>query len=55
MTEDTRKQCDLLREDHLMVCFEQGDHPDEITTAYSAGADALERIAAIDAIKGPAT
>ena len=28
---------------HNQVCFENGDHPDEVNTAYSIGADAIAR------------
>lgn len=40
-----------LRDLHSQSCIEVGDHPDEVSTALSAGADALERIANIDAAK----
>ena len=32
----------LLRSQHEQVCYENGDHPDEVDTAYSVGADAIE-------------
>ncbi|MFZ3584566.1 hypothetical protein ACOI1H_20740 [Loktanella sp. DJP18] len=45
----TRDRVDFLRQLHSQVCFADGDHPDESDTAYSCGADAIERLAAIDA------
>ena len=38
-----------LKRVHRQVCFESGDHPDEIDTPYSLGADALERVSALSA------
>jgi hypothetical protein len=49
MDEITRKRWAFLKEQHKAACFEAGDHPDEVDTAYSAGADAIERLAALDA------
>lgn len=43
-----RKRVDILRNLHKAVCEEQGEHPDEVDTAFSEGADAIERLAAID-------
>jgi|AntAceMinimDraft_11_1070367.scaffolds.fasta_scaffold182722_1 hypothetical protein len=37
----------MLRQAHDQLCFEQGDHKDEIDTAYSMGADAIERLGAM--------
>lgn len=37
----------FLRSQHEQLCFEQGDHKDEVDTAYSLGADANERCAAL--------
>lgn len=48
MDNHKRQWISFLREQHRQVCFEQGDHPDEIDTAYSAGADAIERLHAIE-------
>lgn len=36
-----RKAITSLKELHHQACFENGDHPDEIDTAYSLGADAI--------------
>lgn len=36
---------------HKQTCFEQGDHPDEIDTAFSLGADAIR--AALTAPQAP--
>ena len=47
MEEYQRKRVGLLREMHDQVCEEQGDHPDEVDTAFSDGADAIERLAAM--------
>ena len=44
-----RERCDYLRQLHREACFAVGDHSDEVDTAYSSGADAIERLAAIDA------
>lgn len=38
-----KESVDFLRAQHHQLCFENGDHPDEIDTAYSHAADALER------------
>lgn len=43
--EQTVERVAFLRHLHEQVSFENGDHPKEIDTAYSAGADALERAA----------
>lgn len=40
-----------LRNLHRTLCYERGDHPDEIDTAASLGADALDRVEAIAAEK----
>jgi hypothetical protein len=45
----TQKSVVQLRRIHHQVCFENGDHPDEIDTPYSLGADALERMEALSA------
>ena len=34
---------------HRQLCFENGDHPQEIDTPYSLGADALVRVRALSA------
>jgi hypothetical protein len=39
----------VLMRMHREICFEHGDHPDEVTTPYSEGADAIKRLAAITA------
>lgn len=49
MDEITRAHWAQLQDMHRSACFEAGDHPDEVDTAFSAGADAIERLAAIDA------
>lgn len=41
-----------LRAQHQFSCEARGEHPDEVETAYSVGADAIERVFAID-IKEP--
>jgi hypothetical protein len=41
----------VLMRMHREICFEHGDHPDEVTTPYSEGADAIKRLAAITAKK----
>ncbi len=41
---DAQKQAAFLRDMHKRACFEHGDHPDEVDTAFSAGADAIARI-----------
>lgn len=51
MTPIIREWILQLRDLHSQSCLEVGDHPDEASTALSAGADALERIASIDAAK----
>jgi hypothetical protein len=51
MQEHQRKRVALLRHMHREACYAEGDHPDEIDTAFSEGADAIERLAAIDAKK----
>ena len=38
---DGKEYIKFLMDEHEIVCFESGDHPDEVTTPYSAGADAL--------------
>jgi hypothetical protein len=38
-----------LNEVHRQVCFENGDHALEVDTPYSLGADALQRIAELEA------
>jgi hypothetical protein len=35
---------EILMEQHRLLCFESGDHHEEITTPYSAGADAIARV-----------
>lgn len=54
MDKETRKKWVFLQEQHLAVCFDQGEQPDEFCSPYSAGADALQRVAAIDAAKAKA-
>ena len=49
-----RKWVEFLRKQHWQICFEQGDDYQEISTAYSEGADAIVRLHAIDA-KEPST
>jgi hypothetical protein len=49
MKEHQRKRVELLRDMHQQVCEEQGDHPDEVDTAFSEGADAIERLSSIEA------
>jgi hypothetical protein len=49
MQEYQRKRVAVLRNMHEAVCEAEGDHPDEVDTAFSEGADAIERLAAIDA------
>lgn len=51
MDDITRKRWAFLMEQHKISCEENGDHPDEVDTAYSAGADAIQRLSAIDAKK----
>lgn len=33
----------VLRDTHRAICYERGDHHDEVETAYSVGADAIEK------------
>lgn len=49
MDDITRKHWAQLQELHREACFEAGDHPEEVDTAFSVGADAIQRLAAIDA------
>ena len=41
---EQRKCCHYLMEVHKRVCFEHGDHPDEVDTPYSVGAEAIEHL-----------
>ena len=43
------KYASFLREVHEAACFETGEHPDEVTTAYSAAAEAIDALSAKDA------
>ena len=45
--EAQRRAASFLRSQHKQLCFEQGDHKDEVDTAYSLGADAIERCTAL--------
>lgn len=49
MDDETRKHLAYLKEQHRLSCFETGDHPDEVETPYSKGAEAIERLQALDA------
>jgi hypothetical protein len=48
MDSETRKSWAYLTEMHKESCSEMGEHPDEVDTPYSVGADAIERLAAMD-------
>ena len=48
MTNETKARSALM-EMHRQVCFENGDHPDEVDTPYSVGADAITRADLSDA------
>ncbi|MBQ0717631.1 MAG: hypothetical protein KBT76_14620 [Sulfitobacter litoralis] len=48
MTDIAMQRAAFLRRQHEAACFDVGSHPDEVDTPYSAGADAIERLAAID-------
>jgi hypothetical protein len=48
MDSNTRKQWAFLHDQHKASCFETGIDPLEAETAYSAGADAIERMDALD-------
>lgn len=48
MDKHKREWVDFLRAEHHQLCFENGDHPSEVSTAYSEGADAIERLYAIE-------
>ena len=48
MNETQKEAWSFLMGQHRASCLEHGDHPDEILTAYSLGADAIERLAALD-------
>jgi hypothetical protein len=43
MSDAKSKAAQFLMSQHHQICFERGDHPQEIDTAYSFGADALYR------------
>ena len=45
---EQRKCCHYLMEVHKRVCFEHGDHPDEVDTPYSVGAEAIEYLLIIN-------
>ncbi|HDZ51401.1 hypothetical protein LCGC14_0113320 [marine sediment metagenome] len=49
MDDITRNRWAQLQEMHRAACFEAGDHPEEVDTAFSLGADAMQRMAVIDA------
>ena len=49
-----RQNIALLRRQHEAACFDQGDHEDEVDTAFSMGADAIEQVAALVAAPQPA-
>lgn len=48
MTDIQRGQWAFLKRQHEDACFEVGEHPDEYDTPFSAGADAMERLALIE-------
>ena len=39
------KAAAFMKRQHIQLCNEEGDHPDEVDTAYSLAADALRRYA----------
>ena len=43
MTDAKSNAAQFLMSQHHQICFERGDHPQEVDTAYSLGADALYR------------
>jgi hypothetical protein len=43
MSDAKSEAAQFLMSQHHQICFERGDHPQEIDTAYSFGADALYR------------
>ena len=45
---EQRKCCHYLMEVHKRVCFEHGDHPDEVDTPYSVGAEAIGHLLVIN-------
>jgi hypothetical protein len=48
MDDETRKHLAFLKEQHRLSCFETGDHPDEVDTPYSKGAEAIMRMDALE-------
>jgi hypothetical protein len=48
MAPHKRDWVSFLRGQHRQLCFEHGDCPEETSTAYSEGADAIERLDVID-------
>lgn len=45
--EAQRRAVSFLRSQHAQICFERGDHKDEVDTPWSRGADAIEQCAAL--------
>ena len=45
----------FLMDQHEKMCFGYGEHHEEFTSPYSAGADAIERMASIDLDPAPIT
>ena len=45
---EQRKCCSYLMGVHKRVCFEHGDHPYEVDTPYSVGAEAIEHLLIIN-------
>lgn len=45
--EAQRRAVSFLRSQHAQICFERGDHKDEVDTPWSRGADAIEECAAL--------
>ena len=48
-TDTSPEAVERLNALHRQLCFENGDHPQEIDTPYSLGADALVRVRALSA------
>jgi hypothetical protein len=49
MDNESQRRVKALRDLHEQSCFEAGVLPDEVDTPFSAGADAIERLDALEA------
>jgi hypothetical protein len=47
-----REHWAFLMRQHEAACFEVGQHHEEYSTPYSSGAEAIERLAAINSKEG---